>query len=127
MDAGQRALLELGQELGQLGYRFVTPTPETHRCVVARNGAEARDLRDAFGWSLPFREGVLPERMVALLAEGGALARDGDRLRSEVRFSSLGERLFVHSAFPTREPDAVFFGPDTYRYCALLEARVQRA
>jgi methylase of polypeptide subunit release factors len=37
-----------------------------------------------------------------------------------VRFSSLHGGLFLHSAYPTEEADAVFFGPDTYRFCALL-------
>ena len=36
---------------------------------------------------------------------------DGGRLRSAVRFASLGGRLHVHSAFPTVEPDAVSSGP----------------
>jgi hypothetical protein len=127
VDAGQRALFDLGRELMRLGYRFTTPTPETHRRVIARKGSVARDLRDVFGWSLPCPESLLPRRLAALLAEAGALVREGGRLRSSVRFSSLGERLFVHSAYPTREADAVFFGPDTYRFCALLEARVEGA
>jgi SAM-dependent methyltransferase len=90
-------------------------------------GGAARDLRDVFGWSLPFEEPLLPSRVRALLAESGALVREGERLRSGVRYSSLGDGLFVHSAYPTREADAVFFGPDTYRYCALLESRVEGA
>ncbi|HKU42214.1 MAG TPA: methyltransferase, partial [Polyangiales bacterium] len=45
----------------------------------------------------------------------------GGRLRARVRFSSLESRLFLHSGFPTTEHDAVFFGPDTYRFCALLQ------
>ena len=127
MDAGQRALVELGRELSRLGYQFTTPTPETHRRVVSRKGGAAGDLRDVFGWSLPFEEALLPPRVLALVAESGSLVRDGTRLRSGVRYSSLGDGLFVHSAYPTREPDAVFFGPDTYRYCALLDSRVEGA
>jgi methylase of polypeptide subunit release factors len=30
--------------------------------------------------------------------------------------------LFVHSGFPTTEHDAVFFGPDTYRFARFLHA-----
>jgi methylase of polypeptide subunit release factors len=33
----------------------------------------------------------------------------------------LNELLLVHSAYPTTAPDSVFFGPDTYRFCALLQ------
>ncbi len=40
--------------------------------------------------------------------------------QSTVRFSSLGGELYVHSRFPTSEEDAVFFGPDTYRFAALI-------
>ena len=40
--------------------------------------------------------------------------------RPTIRFSSAGDQIFVHSAFPTTQPDSVFFGPDTYRYLDLL-------
>jgi SAM-dependent methyltransferase len=127
VDGGQRALVELGRELSRLGYHFTTPTPETHRRAISHKGGTAQDLRGVFGWSLPFEEALLPPRVLALLAESGALVREGVRLRSGVRYSSLGDGLFVHSAYPTRESDAVFFGPDTYRYCALLESAVEGA
>src|SRR3954471_7657073 len=77
VDAGNRALFELGRELSRLGYRFTTPTPETHRRGVSRKSGVSRDLRDVFGWSLPFEESLLPARFPALLAESGALVRDG--------------------------------------------------
>lgn len=38
------------------------------------------------------------------------------RWRSLWRVSSLGELLLLHSAFPTLAADAIFFGPDTYRF-----------
>ncbi|MCA1829732.1 MAG: methyltransferase [Myxococcales bacterium] len=116
----------LGRALRDEGYSFVTPTPATHRRVLARN-AEARGVRDVFGWSKPFKPGLLPRRIEALLDAAKAVRREGPLLRSTVRFSSLGPLLCAHSAYPTEEPDAVFFGPDTYRFAALLEARVQRA
>jgi release factor glutamine methyltransferase len=119
------AVLELGQALRELGYFFVTPTPETHRRVNARaahqDGAEARDLRDVFGWSRPFRADFLPARLLTLLESAQALTQDGPLLRAQVRFSSLGGDLYAHSAFPTEQADAVFFGPDTYRFCSLLK------
>jgi methylase of polypeptide subunit release factors len=31
--------------------------------------------------------------------------------------------LFLHSAYPTDEADAVFFGPDTYRFARFIEHR----
>ncbi|MBL8505395.1 MAG: class I SAM-dependent methyltransferase [Methylobacillus glycogenes] len=36
--------------------------------------------------------------------------------RSLWRVSSLGDVLMLHSAFPTLAADAIFFGPDTYRF-----------
>ncbi|RKG88560.1 class I SAM-dependent methyltransferase [Corallococcus terminator] len=118
----EAALVALGQALRAEGYAFTTVTPETHRRVNARPGArEARSLRDVFGWSRPFRPDVLGARVWALLEQAGALAECGDgTLRSRVRFSTLGAGLYVHSAWPTSQKDAVFFGPDTYRFCALL-------
>ncbi len=128
MDEADRALVKLGKGLRAREYAFVTPTPETHRRVNARPGAEARSLRDVFGWSRPFREEVLPEGLLALLDDAGELERaPGGLLRSRVRFSSAGDLLLVHSAHPTVEEDAVFFGPDTYRFLALLGREVRGA
>src|SRR3954468_20717642 len=104
-------LASLGRALRERGYAFVTPTPETHRRVLAR-GAPARTLRDVFGWSKPFAPGVLPEDVLELLEAAGALLREGALLRSSVRFSSLGPLLLAHSAYPTTAADSVFFGPD---------------
>ena len=118
-------LAALGRALRDQGYQFVTPTPETHRRVLLREG-EARTLRDVFGWSRPFADGLLPARLLALLDEGGALVREGPRLRSAVRFSSLGPLLLAHSAYPTVASDAVFFGPDTYRFASLIQARTEQ-
>ncbi len=119
-------LATLGRALRDTGYAFVTPTPETHRRVLARGG-EARNLRDVFGWSRPFPPGFLPLPFEALLEQASALLREGDLLRSAVRFSSLGPLLCAHSAYPTTEADAVFFGPDTYRFAALIEQRIASA
>jgi methylase of polypeptide subunit release factors len=119
LPAPDRALAELGRELRQQGYRFTTITPASH-ARVHRRAAQNLTLRDIFGWSRPFAEADLPSRLLLLLGEAGALERSGDRLRSAVRFSTLGEQLFVHSAFPTEQGDAVFFGPDTYRFARAL-------
>jgi release factor glutamine methyltransferase len=118
------ALVSLGVALRRVGYEFVTVTPETHQRVhdrAARTLAtEARTLRDVFGWNSPFARAVLPDDMFALLQAADALDTLDGGFRSRVRFSTLQGRLFVHSAFPTVETDAVFFGPDTYRFCSLL-------
>ena len=48
------------------------------------------------------------------------LDRHGAGWRSQVRVASLGPDLFLHSAFPTDDPDSVFFGPDTYRFVRFI-------
>lgn len=120
------ALCRLGRALKDLGYRFTTVTPATHERVNRRPAnAWARDLRDVFGWSRPFRSGVLPAGLLELLDAGAALERDGDAWRSRVRFSTYDDELFVHSAFPTASADSVFFGPDTYRMADAAAAHVE--
>lgn len=126
MDARDTALLELGRALRASGYEFVTVTPETHRAVLERDPRPARDVRDVFGWSRPFAESVLPENLLRLAYDANVIRRDGEFLRSDIRFSSLGRHLYVHSAFPTLAADAVFFGPDTYRFAAFVERSLTR-
>lgn len=112
--------------LRQRGYTFVTPTPATHARVLARaNKQVARDLRDILGWNLPFRAEDIDPEIAQVLKAGGLLesASDG-RVRSTVRVSSLGDALFVHSAYPTVQEDAVFFGPDSYRFADLIRAEL---
>jgi predicted RNA methylase len=107
-------------------YHFTTVTPETHRRVLARlEGEAARDLRDVFGWSMMFDPAVLPTEMwEALQAAGMAEPKEGGLYRSGLRISSAAETLFLHSAFPTDAEDSVFFGPDSYRFIAFIEAEL---
>jgi methylase of polypeptide subunit release factors len=121
MDSSDIALVELGRALRRRGYEFVTVTPDTHRLVLERDRRPARDLRDAFGWSRPFEVGLLPGELMRLAREADVIRSDGYLLRSSVRFSTLGRDLYAHSAFPTLAADAVFFGPDTYRFAAFVE------
>ncbi|MEA3008891.1 MAG: hypothetical protein QOJ91_583 [Sphingomonadales bacterium] len=127
MNQADKALLALLEALAGAGYRFVSVTPETHRRVLERDpGRTARDLRDVFGWNLPFEPDlVLPAIREAL--EGNALvSNEGPLWRSRVRVASVDDRLFLHSAYPTDESDAVFFGPDSYRYVRFLKAELRR-
>lgn len=125
-------LVRLARLVADTGYSFVTPTPATIARVNARPGAEwARDLRDVFGWSRPFRPGTVPPDIEAAAQDAGVLAPAGEGQRSTVRLSSLDGTLFMHSAYPTNAADAVFFGPDTYRFARAigqhLPATVHRA
>jgi methylase of polypeptide subunit release factors len=119
------ALSALGRQLLGQDYRFTTVTPATHRRVNRRpENTWARDLRGALGWSRPWRDGVLPAELDALLAEAGLredVEQDGILgRRARIRASTIGRQLYFHSAWPTDDDDAVFFGPDTYRYVAAL-------
>lgn len=111
--------------LEERGYNFITPTPATHARVIARR-EQARDLRDALGWSLPFSASAIDADVVEALRSADLLEERGDMLISKVRASSLGEHLFLHSAYPTIAQDAVFFGPDSYRFAAFLEAELPK-
>ncbi len=125
MNKAQMALARVGELLREGGYAFTTVTPQTHRRVLARDAARSKGLgetvRDVFGWNKPFASNVLPAPMHELLLQADACAQEGELWRSRIRFSTLGSRLFVHSAFPTEHAHAVFFGPDTYRFCLALE------
>ncbi|MDB5641671.1 MAG: hypothetical protein JWN07_988 [Hyphomicrobiales bacterium] len=118
----ETALVAIGRALKSAQYRFTTPTPATHARVIARaDPALAADLRGVFGWNLPFSEGLLPAHLMELMrtAEVLAVLPNGD-YQSGVRFSTLDECLFAHSAFPTVQSDAVFFGPDTSRFVSAI-------
>lgn len=103
-------------------YHFVTPTPATHARVLAkRKRQEANDLRDVFGWSLPFRAETIDAALLKIVQDKNLLDDDGDRLRSRVRVSTLDGDLIAHSAYPTTQNDAVFFGPDSYRFVRFIQ------
>jgi len=114
-----KALIELGRSLGRVGYQFTTVTPAAQQIVNSRaENSEARSLRDIFGWSRPFAEGLLPKPLFELMRAAEVLepGPTADLWRSSVRFSTVDGLLFVHSAFPTMKRDAVFLGPDSVRF-----------
>ena len=124
------ALLALGQALQSAGYQFTTVTPATHRRVNGRPAnAWASNLRGVLGWSRPFREDAVPQDILLLMRDAGVVkersGEPGGGLCATVRASTIGERLYFHSAYPTRDDDAVFFGPDTYRYIAATKRAME--
>ena len=119
------ALLDLLWALKARGYHFVTPTPATHARVLARPGRdEARNLTDILGWSLPFARATIDPELLGLLEAADMIEARGGRLRAICRASSLHGHLFLHSAFPTDAKNAVFFGPDSYRFADFIAARL---
>ncbi|WLG71040.1 class I SAM-dependent methyltransferase [Pseudomonas brassicacearum] len=121
------ALLQLGRRLQADGYRFITPTPLTHERVNQRPGNErAKTMRDVFGWSRPFAPGLISTDEQRQLQDAQVLEAHDGLLRSRVRWSSLDGLLFAHSQFPTQTTDAVFFGPDSYRFAQLIHTHLQQ-
>jgi release factor glutamine methyltransferase len=113
-------LVALGKFLQSQNYGFTTITPASHRRVVERDPLyESQNLTDIFGWSRGFRRERFQE-VADMLDEAGELEGGGAAFRSRVRFSTLSDQIYVHSAFPTDAQDSVFFGPDTYRFARVI-------
>lgn len=121
-----QALLAVLRFLDEQGYRFITPTPATHARVLRRpERQQARNLADALGWSLPFAPALLDARLFDMLVAADALQPSPDgQLKSRYRISWLRGVLFLHSAYPTDANDAVFFGPDSYRFADLITSEL---
>lgn len=118
------ALEDLLGRLEALGYRFVTPTPGTHARVRKRRAASADDaLRDIFGWSRPFAPELLDPGLLELLRRADVVRPGPEGLELTVRVSTVESRAYLHSA-PTQDADAVFLGPDTYRYVRFLRQQL---
>ncbi|WP_425917708.1 methyltransferase [Acinetobacter sp. TSRC1-2] len=115
----QQALLFLLDFLKQKNYHFTTITPLSHQRILNRNKNTKNKnmtLRDIFGWNLAFTETSLESSLFTILKENQLIRFHDGQWFSHVRVASLGDELFIHSGFPTVEHDAVFFGPDTYRF-----------
>ena len=113
------ALVGLGRILQQRAYRFVAVTPATHDRVLRRE-AKSISLESIFGWGRPFEPDKIENCLMELLEQADAIEVASGECKSKVRFATVGDSLFVHSAFPTIEEDSVFFGPDTYRFVRFL-------
>jgi len=117
----EEGLVELLALVKRRRYAFVTPTPATHARVVARADRKlGSTLTDILGWNLPFNVGETDSELVACLLFANALAMSGGKAHSRVRVSTLRGQYFLHSAFPTRDRNAIFFGPDSYRFADLI-------
>lgn len=107
----------------------------------------AEDARSLWGWSMPVQIGSMDKVIYLVDSDSPLLARESDGLLvPKVRFSNLflptltprhaadpkirkllmeeqkkrQSILYAHSSFPTSASDAVFFGPDTYRFLSFL-------
>jgi methylase of polypeptide subunit release factors len=118
------ALLELLGELRSRDYRFTCVTPATHQRVLDRPDDGKRTLQGIFGWNRTFAPEQLDASLLRCLEQADRLEHSDKGLRSMVRVASLGDELFLHSSYPTTSADAVFFGPDTYRFARFVLGRL---
>lgn len=119
------AIVDIVNYLKSNQYSFVTITPESHRLVLEREFDPSKaNLRDIFGWNRPFSTSAINQPLFTLMQRAGILIPQHQGFKSSLRFSSLDNHLFVHSGYPTRDQDAVFFGPDSYRYANLLKKTI---
>ncbi len=102
-------------------YRFTTISPASHEKVNNRlqNGM-ANDLIDIFGWNRPFKRESIDAILFDLMQSANIAIKVGDYWKSQLRVSRIDELLFLHSAYPTLGNEAVFFGPDTYRFANVI-------
>jgi methylase of polypeptide subunit release factors len=115
------AIVALGKLLERRGFRFAAVTPVTH-CRVLERVSGPITLESIFGWNRAFERRDLDREFFDLLDAANAVEKQAGGYRSKIRFATIEEFLFAHSGFPTVEHDAVFFGPDTYRFVRLLLA-----
>jgi methylase of polypeptide subunit release factors len=114
-------LLELLRYLARKNYEFVTPTPTTHAIVLARGGSSDNELTDILGWNRLFARGSIDPLVENLLRAADMIETGAAGCRSLVRVSTLDGQRFLHSGYPTLDQDAVFFGPDSYRFADLIQ------
>ncbi|MBC7502183.1 MAG: methyltransferase [Herminiimonas sp.] len=77
-------------------------------------------MRALFGWSQRCDPSELNQSLLRRLQSTGVVSVSA-LVQSTVRVARLGVDVFVHSGFPTVAANAVFFGPDTYRFARFIE------
>ncbi|BFZ65311.1 hypothetical protein YB2330_006476 [Saitoella coloradoensis] len=140
MNNKEQAIHALLEYLGSKEYFFLTPTPETHALVDQKlrknDDVTAKCLTDVFGWSMEFAMPLedFPESLLLTLRDESLIQKKAEnRYWSTIRVSTLyppgpylpssstpRRNLYTHSAFPTHDQSAVFFGPDTYRFLRFM-------
>ena len=103
-------------------YVFTTISPASHERVNSRlQNAIAINLVDIFGWNRPFKRETIDVTLFDLMQSANIAIKVGDLWKSKLRVSSIDGLLFLHSAYPTLGNEAVFFGPDTYRFANVIK------
>ncbi|MFN3667854.1 MAG: methyltransferase [Brevundimonas sp.] len=124
--AEDAALADILDYLTARDYVFISPTPSTHRLVRERATTVGSDLlRDLFGWTRRFAAEDLDPELLALIRRAGVVEDVDGLSKLTIRVSTLDRRLYLHSA-PTSAREAVFLGPDSYRYARFLRQAQSR-
>lgn len=119
--AGRAALLA---RLAADGYDFATPTASTVRRWLARPAPERLDAREILGWGRPFHRYAIDPSLLDALDRASALVAEDGLWKSRLRAAVVHGQVFLHSAFPGAGDQAVFVGPDSYRFADLVRARI---
>ena len=110
-------------------YCFTTISPASHEKVNNRlENALAKNLADIFGWNRVFSTNAVEAYLFDLMQTANILTKVDSGWKSRLRVasidscinSSINTQLFLHSAYPTTDNEAVFFGPDTYRFATAI-------
>lgn len=117
------------QQLGLLlaylkmqGYRFTTISPASHEKVNNRpENAMTNNLAGIFGWNRSFNADAVEVYLFDLMQSANIVTKVETGWKSLLRVSSIKDQLFLHSAYPTTGNEAVFFGPDTYRFADAIQ------
>ena len=118
----QQQLSLLLAYLKMQGYRFTTISPASHEKINNRaENAIANDLAGIFGWNRSFNAVAVEACLFDLMQSAKIVTQVENSWKSLLRVASLKEQLFLHSAYPTTGNEAVFFGPDTYRYANAIQ------
>ena len=113
----QHQLMLLLDYLQMHDYRFTTISPSSHEKVNNRaENAMASDLAGIFGWNRAFKREMIEADLLDLMLSANIVIEAENGWKSQLRVSSINDLLFLHSAYPTLGNEAVFFGPDTYRF-----------
>lgn len=126
MVADNYPLLDLLGQLKSQRYHFVAVTPATHALALEHPPPRPLGIRDIFGWNRPFDAAELDPSLLGYLQCSGAIEPAGKQWRAAVRVASLGNDLLLHSKYPTDDENAVFFGPDTYRFIRFIKEQLPR-
>ena len=117
----QHQLMLLLTYLQMHDYRFTSISPSSHEKVNNRaENAMASDLAGIFGWNRAFKREMIEADLLDLMLSANIVIEAENGWKSQLRVSSINDLLFLHSAYPTLGNEAVFFGPDTYRFANVI-------